>query len=398
MDSTAAHTTAGALWRPPSGQRVPHIVSLIDGWSGGAEGFARLITVHLDRDRYRRTLCVTREPDDPVDEVQTRRELADAGATLLKLGRRHRGDLAPFVKLVRFLRSENVDVLHAHKFGSNVWASVLRGAGQVPVAIAHEHTWSYEGQPVRRMLDRRLISARCDRMVAVSALDRRRMIEIEHIDPRRIVIVPVGIPERHATGHDVRAELGIPASAPVVVSVGHLRAQKAFEVLLEAAVALRTSAPSLRVLIVGDGPQRPRLEQLIDSLGLCDTVLLLGVRRDVMDVLEASDVAVCCSDFEGSPQAVIEYMAAGKPVVATRVGGLPDLVEEGITGLLVEPRSPARLAQAINDLLAQTDRAREMGIRGAERQRAELTIDVTLRRLEDLYAELLAGRRRQPGA
>lgn len=376
---------------------IPHVLSLVDGLSGGgAEKLAHLITVHLDPNRYRRTLCVTRIAPEPADEARARRELEDAGATLLMLRRRHRADVVPFMTLVRYMRTEGVDVLHAHKFGSNVWASLLRGAGRAPVVIAHEHTWSYEGQPIRRLLDRRLISTRCDRIIAVSELDRRRMIEIEHIDPAQIVVVPGGILASRATGHDVRAELGIPAEAPLVASIGHLRPQKAFEVLVEAAVALRRARASVRVLIVGDGPERPRLERLIDTLGLHDTVLLLGNRGDVMDVLAACDVAVCCSDFEGTPLAVIEYMAAGKAVVGTRVGGVPDLVEDGVSGVLVEPRSPTRLAGAIDDLLSRPERAAEMGARGRERQHSELTLEVTLRRLESLYRQLLYDRGSRP--
>ncbi|MBV8990914.1 MAG: glycosyltransferase [Solirubrobacterales bacterium] len=384
----------------PRGESVrgkPHVLSLVDGLTGGAERFAQLITIHLDSERFRRTLCVTRDYE-PLEEAPVRGQLQEAGATLLMLGRRHRADLTPWAKLLRYLRSESVDVLHAHKFGSNVWASLLRGPARTPVAIAHEHTWSYEGQPVRRFLDRALISTRCDRMIAVSQLDRRRMIQIERIDPQRIEIVPVGIPPRPMMGHDVREELEIPVGAPVVTAVGHLRPQKAFEVLLEATAVLRPSMPSLRVLMVGDGPERTKLEGLIDSLNLRDSATILGVRRDVMDVLAASDIAVCCSDFEGSPQAVIEYMAAGKPVVATRVGGLPDLVEDGVTGVLVEPRSPTHLARAIGDLLARPERATEMGARGKERQRSEFTIDVTLARLEALYHQLLEACETRPAS
>lgn len=370
----------------------PHVLSLIDSWFGGAESFAKLVTVNLDPARYRRTLCVTRVAGDPADEQQVRAELMAAGASLLMLERRRRTDLQPWAKLVRYMRAERVDVLHAHKFGSNVWASLLRGLGHTQVALAHEHTWSYQGQPVRRLLDRYLVSRRCDRMIAVSQLDRQHMIEIEHIDPRKIVVVPVGIPLRAATGHDVRAELGISPEDPVLVSVGHLRPQKAFEVLVQAAAELRQRLPSLRVLIVGDGDEGPRLAAMIESLGLGDTVRLLGRRRDVMDVVAAGQVTVCCSDFEGSPQAVIEYMAAAKPVVATRVGGLPDLVEHQVTGLLIEPRSPSALANAALELLNEPERAAAMGRRGQQRQRAELTMDVTIDRLDALYRELLAER------
>jgi glycosyltransferase involved in cell wall biosynthesis len=377
-------------------ERLPHVLSLVDGLTGGGENLARLITVHLDPTRYRRTLCVARVADAPGDEARARKELEDAGATLLMLKRRHRADLAPWMALVRYLRSESVDVLHAHKFGSNAWASLLRAPGRTPVVIAHEHTWSYEGQPMRRFLDRELISRRCDRIIAVSDLDRQRMIEIEHIDPRRIVRVHSGIPTSTPTGHDVRSELRIPREAPVVASVGDLRPQKAYEVLLEATADLRRSHPSMRVLIAGEGPERHKLEQLIDSLGLRDAALLLGRRADVVDVLAACDVVVSCSDFEGTPLAVIESMAAGKPVVATRVGGLPDLVEDGVTGVLVEPRSPTGLAQAIDGLLARPDRAVEMGRRGRERQRAEFTMDVTMRRLDALYRDLLNERGWQP--
>jgi glycosyltransferase involved in cell wall biosynthesis len=377
---------------PPVESQRPHVLALVEGLIGGAERFARFVTLHLDPERYRRTLCITRTVDAD-EEARAKAELEQAGATLLMLRRRQRtDDLRAWRHLSQYLRRERVDVLHAHMFGSNVWASVLRAVRPGMVTIAHEHTWSYEGEPLRRLLDRYLISRRCDRFVAVSRLDRQRMIEVERIDPKRIVVVPVGIPDLRPTGHDVRAELGIPPDAPVVTSVAYLRAQKALEVLVEAASELHRKHPTLRVVIVGEGPERGNLEKLIESRGLRGTMLLLGKRRDVMDVLSASDVTVCCSDYEGTPQAVIEYMAAGRPVVATHVGGLPDLIEDRVTGILIERRSPRALVVAVEELLARPDWALAMGARARQRQRAELTLDSTMRHIDALYQQLLANR------
>jgi len=391
--------TAETAGRESSAAHKPHVVALVDYLTGGAERYARLVTMHLDGERYRRTLCVTRTVPDPSEEAQARAELEASGVELLMLGRRSRIDVQPWARLARFVREERVDILHAHKFGSNVWASLLRGLGPVPVMIAHEHTWSYEGRPLRRLLDRELIARRCDRFLAVSQLDRKRMIEIEHIDPDRIEVVPAGIPEPARTGADVRAELGIAADAPVLVSVAHLRPQKAFPVLVGAAADLRQRYPALRVLIVGDGGERARLEALIESQGLADTVTLLGHRRDVTDVLGAANVAVCCSDYEGTPLAVLEYMAAGKAVVATNVGGVPDIVQDGVTGLLVPPRSPADLAARVDELLGESDRAARMGAEGRQLQRAQFTISAMVSHLERIYDELLVtsrGTRRRP--
>jgi glycosyltransferase involved in cell wall biosynthesis len=379
--------------RPPVRVRRPHVVALVDGLTGGAEHFARFVTLHLDPERYRRTLCVTRFADAE-EEAHVKAELEEAGASLLMLGRRRRTDLRAWTHLGHYLRHERVDVLHAHKFGSNVWASVLRVVRPGMVTIAHEHTWSYEGQPLRRLVDHYVISRRCDRFVAVSRLDRQRMIDVEHIDPQRIVVVPVGIPDLQPSGHDVRAELRISPDAPVIACVAYFRPQKALGILVEAASELHRRHPSLRVLIVGDGPERVSLERQIESLGLRDVVLLLGRRTDVMDVIGACDVAVNCSDFEGTPLAVIEYMAAGKPVVATRVGGTPDLIEDGVTGVLIERRSPGALAAAVDELLARPERALAMGAKGQERQRADLTLDSSIRHIDALYRELLDDRER----
>ena len=108
--------------------------------------------------------------------------------------------------------------------------------------------------------------------------------------------------------------------------------------LVAATAVLTAEFPAVRVLVAGDGPEREALRAAVKEAGLDEHVLLLGTRRDVPDLLEAADVAVCCSDFEGAPLSVMEYMAAGKPVVATNVGGLPELVDSGVSGLLVEPR------------------------------------------------------------
>jgi glycosyltransferase involved in cell wall biosynthesis len=296
-------------------------------------------------------------------------------------------------KLVGELRRRSVDVLHAHKHGSNIWASLVRPLAGTPVLVTHEHTWSYEGKPVRRFLDRELIGRSSDAFVAVSREDRRRMIEIVGVNPDVIRFIPNGAPAAPpAKGTDVRAELGIPSDAFLVGAVGYLRPQKAFSVLIRAAAELAPSRPDLHVVMIGDGEERELLEALIAELGVGGQVHLPGRRGDIPDVLAALDLAVLSSDFEGSPLSVMEYMEASLPVVATRVGGVPDLVVEGEgeTGLLVDKGDHAGLAAAIATLMDDPDRRRAMGERGRERRAAEFDLDVTVRRIEALYEELLA--------
>jgi glycosyltransferase involved in cell wall biosynthesis len=259
------------------------------------------------------------------------------------------------------------------------------------VIVAHEHTWSFEGKPWRRIGDREVIARGSSAFIAVSREDRRRMIEIEKIDPDDVMFIPNGIPAPPPpTGADVRAELGIAADAPAIGTVSVLRPQKALDVLLRATRILVDEFPALRVLIAGEGDRRFALEDLTKELKLEDNVLFLGVRTDVPDVLEALDVAVNSSDFEGSPLSVMEFMEAGKPIVATRVGGVPDLIDDGVHGRIVEPQDPAAFAAAVAELLRDPQRARELGRRAQERRRAEFDIEVMVRRLEDLYTELRA--------
>jgi glycosyltransferase involved in cell wall biosynthesis len=377
-----------------SGRRL-RVVTLVDhlGTSGGGERLAMEISKRLDRTRFEAIHCASRydpEHAGPATRAAAA-ELEEAGVRVLGLGRTSARSVGEWKPLVSLLRREGVEVLHAHKFGSNVWAALLGRLGGVPAILAHEHTWSFEGQPLRRFLDRELIARGTDAFIAVSTDDRRKMIEIEGIKPEDVTFVPNGIdPVPEGDGARVRAELGIGPDAPVVVAVAVLREQKALDVLIRAAASLLADHPDLRVLIAGSGPEEERLRALTGSLGAENAVTLLGIRADVPDLLAAADVAALSSDYEGSPLAVMEYMDAALPIVATRVGGVPDLVEDSVNGLLVEPQDPAALQAALGRLLGDREAAAEMGRRGRERRRSEFTIDRTVRTLELMYAEILA--------
>jgi glycosyltransferase involved in cell wall biosynthesis len=218
------------------------------------------------------------------------------------------------------------------------------------------------------------------------------MVEVERIDPSRtrLVYIRNGIAQPVPSGRSIRDELAIPGTAPLVVAVARLDPYKSLHILIEAAKRLRDEFPALRVLIAGEGSERPRLERLIAGLQLDQSVTLLGARSDVPDLIAACDVATLSSYSETTPLAIMEYMAMGKAVVATRAGGIPDLIEDQVEGLLVEPGDPAPLAEAIAILLRNPELSREMGRRGSERQRSEFSIEAVARRVEALYQELLA--------
>ncbi len=371
------------------------VVVMVDSLEdpGGGERLAVENAALLDPDRFEVTFCLTRWRPEAAGTEPTASSLARLEAAGVRVVRLERTRLAVWAwrPLLQTLRRRRVDIIHSHLFGSNVWAVVLGKLASVPIVVAHEHIWSYEGKPLRRFLDRHLIARFSSAFVAVSEDGRRLMIDRERIEPDEIVVIPNGIePRGHGDGARVRAELGLSPDAFVVGSVGNLRAQKAFEMLVEAADLLRSRAgPGLRVLIAGEGPERTRLRELIAGRQLDGVVSLLGARGDIPDLLDAFDVAVCCSDFEGSPLSVMEYMQAGLPVVGTRIGGLDGLVIDEETGVLVPIRNAAALADALARLEDDPNLRRAMGDRGEGLCREKWRLETWIERVEALYLRLL---------
>jgi glycosyltransferase involved in cell wall biosynthesis len=362
---------------------------------GGAELLAVHVAAGLDSTRFVSHLCASRSPregiDPAVDEAIALLRRADV--SYHTLGRRRKIDAWRWGHFVSLLHRERIDVLHAHKFGSNAWGVLTGRLARVPVIIAHEHTRNdpYGSNRLRTLIDRELIARHSDAFVAVSDADRRYMIEVERIPPDSTVFVPNGAPDSQPTaGADARSLLGVAPGTPTVGSAGFMHRRKRFDLLVRAADILRAEFPGLRVLIAGDGDERSEIERLVTQLGLGETVALLGRRSDVIDLLPGFDVAVCCSDHEGSPISVMEYMEAARPIVATRVGGNSDLIEDGEDGLLVEPGDHRALALAIGRLLRDRELGRRLGTAARERRRREFTIAAMCRRVEELYVERLA--------
>lgn len=375
-------------------RRRVKVVVLVHGIGpGGAEKIAAESVIGLDGERFERLLCTGRQHDDGAGEASDEmlRRVRAAGVEVLALRRRSRFAVWAWWPLLRLLRRERVDILHGHLFGSNLWACLLGRLSGVPVIVCHEHMWAFDGSRARMWAERWLIARWSSAFVAVSEAGLRSMVELERIPRQDVVLLRNGV-ERLQPGdaEKVRRELGIAAGQPVVLSTGSLRPEKAYEVLIDAAARLVGSSSRPRILIAGEGPERPRLEALITDLGLSGVVTLLGTRSDIPDLLAAADLAVCCSDFEGGPLSVIEYMGAGLPVVATRVGGLPELVHDAENGVLVPPRDPDDLAEAIAGLLGDAERRRRMGEAGRSLRDREYGSDVFIGRLEALYERLLA--------
>lgn len=356
--------------------------------TGGAERLAVGLATHLRQDRFEPWLCATRE----IDPVASR-SLRDAGVRHLTLGRSAKWDVHRLGGLSRVLRRERFDILHTHKFGSNLWGTLIGTACRVPTIVAHEHSWSYEGNRPRAWLDGKVIGRLATKFVAVSSADGERMISREGVSPAKVVVIPNGyIPSPVQSETDVRAELGLAPDVPVIGIAALLRPEKRVDLLLEAHAHVRAVVPGACLVIAGDGVCRPGLERQAHELGLEGSVHFLGSRTDVDSVLRAADVAALSSDREGSPLLVFECMANQTPLVATAVGGVPDVVDDGRTGVLVPRRDVAALADGLIGLLTDAERRSRMAA-AAREALGRYTIDATAARFADLYDSLMAGER-----
>ena len=350
----------------------------------GAEKQMVLLSAGLPRDRFRvEVAALTRL--GPLEA-----ELAAAGIPTTLIGKRHKIDPFALEKLTRFMKERRFDIVQTWIFAANVYGRLAARRARVPIIITAEMAvdlWKGRGHLA---IDRRL-AFWTDRVVgnsnAVVDFYRQRA----GIPADRLAMIPSGIAAEEPPAIDraqVRRELGFPPDAPMALFAGRLAPQKGVDDLIDALDLLQHVLPALRTLIVGDGPLRERLEDRASAYRLGSLVRFLGHRDDVPRLLEASDLLVLPSLYEGLPNVVLEAMRFRKPVVATAAPGTTEVVADGQTGLLVPMRKPTALAQAIRTVIEDTELARRLGEAGRARVDADFRVETMVERFAQLYESL----------
>ncbi|MFO0877265.1 MAG: glycosyltransferase [Gemmataceae bacterium] len=301
-------------------------------------------------------------------------------------------------EIAGLLRQTDADLLLTSGYKPDLvgWRAA-RQAGIPVVAIAHGWTGVTLKVRLYETMDA-LVMRWVDAVVCVSeamaARVRRAGVPRSRVHVIRNAIDPT--PYQSVSRPDCRRNVEeFFAKAPrlIVGAAGRLSPEKGFDVLIEAAGSVCHRCPEVGFVIFGEGPERGKLEGRITALGLTDRVILGGFRGDLHRLLPGFDVAVLSSHTEGLPVAVLEAQAAGVPVVATSVGGTPEVIQNGVTGLLVPPAQPAQLADQLVALLNAKETRSAMGARGAQRVREDFTFAAQGARYQELFARLAAGRR-----
>jgi glycosyltransferase involved in cell wall biosynthesis len=372
---------------------------------GGPSVHVILLTAGL-RDRgYETRLVVGFEEAREGDLVDLAVEKGVEVHRLEALGREIRplSDFRAFWSLFRMIRRYRPAIVHTHTAKAGLLGRLAARLCGVPVIVHtfHGHVLrGYFGPWKSALFARleRLLARSSDALVAVSEAVQQDLVALKVAPAAKIRVVPLGLELEGLMGPlprgGLRHEAGFRADAPLVGAVGRLAPIKDLGTLLSAAVIVRKSLPEARFSIVGDGPARSLLEGQASRLGLSGAVFFHGWRRDMAAVLGDLDVVVNCSRNEGTPVALIEALAAGRPVVATRVGGTPDLLGGGSRGVLVPLGDADALAAAIITTLTQPA---EASPRIAEGRRYVQDAHAAARLvgdIDDLYRELLAPRQR----
>jgi glycosyltransferase involved in cell wall biosynthesis len=299
------------------------------------------------------------------------------------------------VRLARWLRRQRAELVHVHDFYSSVLVVPAAKLAGVKVIIGRLDLAHWQGRVQRLLLDR--LTHMADHVVANADAIRQMLVEREGVTEEKITVIHNGLDVRR---FDVRRRQGLTAplpdtgDSPVVVHVANMNhLVKRQEDLLRALVKLRGEGLTPQAFLVGDGPRRPELERMAGEMGLAGVVHFLGHRSDVPAVYARADIGVLCSNAEGLSNAVMEGMAAGLPMVVTKVGGNPELVADGERGLVVPPEEPEALAGALRRLLEDRELGRRMGLEARSFVERELSLERMVRRHDALYQRVARGER-----
>ena len=368
--------------------RVLFVITTSD--VGGTESFLANLALGLDRSRFVPIVCSL----CPIGRAGER--IADGGVPVMTLGMsagaRPLQLVTGILRLARMIDTEQIDLVQALLYRANMMSALAGVFARRPVAVVGGQRSLTPMTGQRAAIGVRWTRRLARATVAVSEAVKAEIVASEGLAPDRVEVIGNGVDHRRFCPGDrlsARRELGLSEDSLLVGAVGRLSAAKGFEHLIEAIAKVETSDSPIELALIGDGPRRQALEDLARRSGAGDRVHFLGRRDSLERIYPAFDIFALSSLREGSPNVLFEAMACGVASIATRVGGVPEIVEPGQSSLLVPAGDAQAIASALEQLAGDPELRRRLGSAARERVEAELTNDRMIARHEALYERLL---------
>lgn len=384
-----------------------HIITRFD--KGGSSENTFLTAVGLNKTGYEVVLIKGLSHESQMERPEaeaTAKNLLEAGKsgvriiTLAHLVRKIRPlhDLLAFSDLVKILKQEKPRIVHTHTSKAGILGRLAARIAGVPVIIhtPHGHVfYGYfgKGKTAFYILLEKLAARITDKIITLTEREKREHVEFLRISEEKLTVIHSGVdmrkfPPSSVDPGETKRKTGIPVGACVVGAVGRLTAVKGHIHLLAAAAKVIAARSDTVFILLGDGELKSELAEAANKLGIKEKVRFLGWRSDVADIMSAFDIFVFPSLNEGMGKVLVEAMAAGKPIIASDVCGVADLITHGKNGLLVPPADPQALADGIESLLSDPARARELAAEGRKLAQS-YSSDAMLTKIEELYRSLL---------
>lgn len=372
------------------------VLEVVEATAGGTRRHVTELVCNLNPEKFEvSVVCSTlRDPGYRADIEAMRRR--GATVTVIPMVRNISPvrDAVAFFRIWRHIRQGGYDIVHTHSSKAGFLGRLAAAAAGVRSIIHTPHTFAFQMgvgpvfKALYRVLERRM-SRLTTRYACVSRSEEESAVQAGLEAAGKCVLIENGLPESafSETGNteQLRRELGLKADDLVVGTAGRFEAQKGLHDLLRAAVLVLQRVPKVRFVLMGEGSLLPEIRALRDRLGLQETVLLPGEVEQAALFCKAFDVFVLPSLWESLPYSLLEAMAAGNAIVATRVGGVPDALVHGESGLLVPPADPEALAEALVYMLTMPGRRHEFGAAARLRAHGRFRLEAMVRKIEELY-------------
>jgi glycosyltransferase involved in cell wall biosynthesis len=353
---------------------------------GGAEKVVASLALGVDRSRFEMAVCLTRGYGQLSEAVRAAGIPLDLAVPQTRLNHY----IAPW-HVARAIRRHRPDIVHTHGLPGMTVVGPLAFLRQAPKWIHTFHYGNYPYDNARYMFAERVFSRAATELVAVAEAQRQALIKYHRLDPATIITLPNGVrdnaffAERDATRRRKREELGLPLDATIVGTIAVLSEQKGVQYLIDAAKLVHERMPGVLFVVAGDGKLRESLTQQAAAAGLGETMRFIGWRQDVGELLLAFDIYVMSSLWEAMPLALLEAMAAGRPIVVTDVGDNRRIVLDGQAARVVPPADGPAIATAVIELLEHPEQALELAARARARFESRFTIAKMVAAYEQLY-------------